>query len=46
MFKVMDNMPKAGIFLGLIWGRNLPFQFKNERKLPNMLYIILSSTFW
>ena len=33
----------VGIFLGLIWGRILaPSQFKNEQKLPKMVYIILN----
>ena len=32
---------QAGIFLGLIWGRILaPSQFKNEQKLPKIVYII------
>ena len=32
---------RAGIFLGLIWGRIMaPIQFKNEQKLPKMVYII------
>ena len=31
----------AVIFLGLIWGRILaPSKFKNEQKLPKMVYII------
>ena len=31
----------SGIFLGLIWGFILsPSQFKNEQKLPKMMYII------
>ena len=31
----------AGIFLGLIWDRvSAPSQFKNEQKLPKMVYII------
>ena len=31
----------SGIFLGLIWGRiSAPSQFKNEQKLPKIMYII------
>ena len=32
---------KTGIFLGLIWGQiSAPSQFRNEQKLPKMVYII------
>ena len=31
----------SGIFLGLIWDQiSAPSQFKNEQKLPKMVYII------
>ena len=31
------------MLLGLIWGQiSVPFQFKNEQKLPKMVYIILN----
>ena len=38
VFYILNN---AEIFLGLIWGRLMASsQFKNEQKLPKMVYII------
>ena len=37
----------TGIFLGLIWGRiQAPSLFKNEQKLPKMVYIIPDYQFY
>ena len=41
MVETKDETWKAGIFLGLIWGRiSAIYQLKNEQKFPKMVYII------
>ena len=38
--RLWSHLIDAGIFLGLIWGQlSTPSQFKNEQKLPKMVYI-------
>ena len=40
-YEAHSKRKHAGIFLGLKWGRlSAPFHFKNEQKLPKMVYMI------
>ena len=42
LVKISKCFEQAGIFLGLIWGQiSASSQFKNEQKLPKMVYYIV-----